>query len=110
MKYECHETRSTTFKVSTFHNIIFLFALRLTFLRACITRIYNNLKEYKSIQSSLAAHRQNTLSNTLVLIIVRSVIFHKVTTMASQVPTITLNNGLKIPQLGLGTWNVSIEN
>lgn len=27
--------------------------------------------------------------------------------MASQVPNITLNNGKLMPQLGLGTWNVS---
>lgn len=27
--------------------------------------------------------------------------------MVGKVPLITLNNGKKIPQLGLGTWNVS---
>jgi diketogulonate reductase-like aldo/keto reductase len=27
----------------------------------------------------------------------------------STVPQITLKNGFKIPQLGLGTWKVSIE-
>lgn len=28
--------------------------------------------------------------------------------MASKVPTLKLNNGLTIPQFGLGTWNVSL--
>lgn len=29
--------------------------------------------------------------------------------MASEVPNVKLNNGLTIPQFGLGTWNVSVS-
>ncbi|XP_055301498.1 aldo-keto reductase family 1 member B1-like isoform X4 [Sitodiplosis mosellana] len=53
-------------------------------------------------------HSQSTVFREYLCTFFQSVIFHKTTselTMASPVPNITLNNGLSIPQLGLGTWN-----